>query len=270
MDVLEFRKLIYSAYRKESRTFPWKENTEAWGILVSEFMLQQTQAQRVIPYWNSWMKKWPSPAALARVSLEEVLREWSGLGYNRRARYLKECAGIIVRDMGGKVPDTPEALMKLPGIGPYTAAAIVCFAFNKPMVFIETNIRSVMLHFFFSGQEKVTDREILSVIDATMDRKNPRRWYWALMDYGVTLKKSNTNPNRRSAHYVKQGAFSGSLRQLRGSLIRQLTSGGPATAEELCARLDVPADTKKFYSAIEALKRESMVAEDEGRYRISG
>lgn len=270
METGEFRKLIYSAYEKDGRSFPWRENCGPWGILVSELMLQQTQTGRVVSYWNRWMEKWPSPATLNEASLEEVLREWSGLGYNRRGKYLKECAGMIVRDFDGKVPDVPETLEKLPGIGPYTAGAIACFAFNYPAVFIETNIRSVMLHFYFPGREGITDREIMPLIDSTLDRENPRKWYWALMDYGASLKKLKSNPNRRSAHYTRQSAFEGSFRQIRGSLVRALVSGGPATAEELQARMDIPADKKDFYKALETLSRESIVAEDNGKYRISG
>ena len=263
----EFRKYIYAFYKKSGRSFPWKENTEPWGILVSEIMLQQTQAERVIPYWNRWMKKWPGPDALSEAPLGEVLGEWSGLGYNRRGRYIKECACIIIRDFAGKVPGTPEELVKLPGIGPYTAGAIACFAYNHPSVFIETNIRAVMLHFFFRGQEGITDRDILPVIEKTLDRKNPRKWYWALMDCGAALKKTETNPNRRSAGYGRQNAFQGSLRQIRGSIVRALLSAGQASAEELRRRLDVSATGEDFYRALEALNRESLVAEEGGKYR---
>jgi len=273
----EFRNLVYSEYKKNGRTFPWRENLDPWGILVSELMLQQTQTERVVPYWKRWMEKWPSPSTLAKASLEEVLREWSGLGYNRRGKYLKESAVIIERDFGGIVPCVPETLVKLPGIGPYTAGAIACFAYNYPSVFIETNIRSVMLHFFFPDREGISDSEIIPLIKETLDNKDPRKWYWALMDYGAILKKTNTNPNRRSVHYGRQSAFSGSFRQIRGSLIRVLVARGPATAEELLLRLksdlgtesDIPS-RKDFYKALDVLNRESIVAEESGVYRISG
>ena len=267
-DFAEFKEIIYGAYEREGRTFPWRENTEAWGILVSEFMLQQTQTGRVVSYWKKWMEKWPSPVCLAGASLEEVLKEWSGLGYNRRARHLKECARIIVRNFEGKVPAAPQALLKLPGIGPYTAGAIACFARNYPAVFIETNIRAVMLHFFFQGRDGITDREIMPLLEEVLDRDNPRKWYWALMDYGAALKKLTPNPSRRSAHYSRQSKFSGSFRQIRGSLLRSLVSRGPATAEELRSGLDVPTAEQDFYRALEALGKESMVAEEGGTYRI--
>ena len=270
MDNDKFRILIYSAFRKNKRSFPWREikTVDPWGILVSEIMLQQTQTERVISYWKRWMEKWPSPAALCQAPLDDILREWSGLGYNRRARYLKECACIISSQMEGKIPETPEELAKLPGVGPYTAGAVACFAYNYPSVFIETNIRSVMLHFFFLEQEKVNDKEIMPLIAASLDRKNPRKWYWALMDYGAVLKKLKTNPGRRSAHYSKQDTFSGSLRQIRGSLVRALVSHGSATAEELRSRLDVKTEEEGFYRALEALCKDSMVAEEGGKYKI--
>ena len=269
ISIPEFRNLIYSAYGKAGRSFPWRENTDAWGILVSELMLQQTQTERVVPYWKKWMEKWPSPASLNEAPLEEVLREWSGLGYNRRGRYLKECAGIIVRELGGKIPGTPESLTKLPGIGAYTAGAIACFAHNYPSVFIETNIRSVMIHFFFAEKEDVKDKEIMPLIEQTLDRKKPRKWYWALMDYGAALKKLGANPNRRSAHYSRQSAFSGSFRQIRGSVIRALlVSGGPASAEELRKRLGVQVGEEDFYRALEVLGKELLVAEEGGKYQI--
>ena len=270
MDVIKFRKLVYSEYEKNGRSFPWRdtETVNPWGILVSEIMLQQTQTERVVPYWKRWMEKWPDPDALCKAPFEDVLGEWSGLGYNRRAKYLKECACIISGEMGGIIPGTPEALGTLPGIGPYTAGAIACFAYNFPSVFIETNIRSVMLHFFFPGKSAVKDRDILPLIETSMDRRNPRKWYWALMDYGVALKKQEKNPNRRSAHYNKQGVFSGSMRQIRGSLVRVLVSNGPVTAEELRSRLDVKTDEEGFYKALEALCNESLAAEEDGKYKI--
>ena len=268
LTIPDFREIIYSHYEKEGRKFPWREKTSPWGILLSEFMLQQTQTSRVLVYWKRWMEKWPAPEHVHRASLEEVLREWSGLGYNRRGQYIKDCAGIITLDYGGKVPDRPGQLAKLPGIGPYTSGSIACFAYNYPSVFIETNIRSVMLHFFFKDQAGVRDRDIFPVIEETLDRKNPKKWYWALMDYGAALKKISPNPNRRSAHYLRQSVFKGSFRQLRGSLIRSLVNGGPGSGDDLCKRLGPEIKKDDLYVALEALKKEFLVAEQEGIYRI--
>jgi A/G-specific adenine glycosylase len=230
-------------------------------------MLQQTQTERVVPYWERWMSLWPTPQKLHQASLEEALREWSGLGYNRRCRYVKACARIITLDQGGEVPRTPEELLPLPGIGPYTAGAIACFAYNYPGVFIETNIRAAVLHFFFQGREGVKDTEILPVLQASLDRENPRRWYWALMDYGAALKKVTQNPNRKSAHYTRQSPFAGSFRQRRGAVIKSLLSQGPARLPELGKRTGMNADD--LYEVLKALEKESMVAEEGGIYQIS-
>ncbi|MDR0376715.1 MAG: A/G-specific adenine glycosylase, partial [Spirochaetaceae bacterium] len=196
----EFQRVIYSYYEAAGRVFPWRLDASPWGVLVSEFMLQQTQTERVVPYWERWMRRWPSPQDLARASLEAVMREWSGLGYNRRARYIRDCAAAIVTLHNGLIPQTPADLQTLPGIGPYTAGAVACFGYNYPAVFIETNIRAAALHFFFQGREGVRDRELLPLLEAALDRENPRKWHWALMDYGAALKKLTANPNRRSAH----------------------------------------------------------------------
>jgi A/G-specific adenine glycosylase len=262
----EFRDSIYSYYEKAGRKFPWRGNTTPWGVLVSEFMLQQTQTDRALAYWKRWMKRWPTPESLAEASMEDALREWNGLGYNRRGRYVKECAGLITRKYGGKVPDTPAGLLILPGIGPYTAGAIACFAYNYSSVFIETNIRAVLIHFFFQDRETVADRELIPILDETLDRRDPRSWYWALMDYGAALKKVTVNPNRKSAHYTRQSRFEGSFRQLRGNLIKSLLSQGPGTAEDLIRRTGI--GEENLYKVLEVLQKDLMVAEKEGLYTI--
>jgi A/G-specific adenine glycosylase len=266
MDKGEFRKIIYRNFKKEGRVFPWRQDPAPWGVVVSEFMLQQTQTARVIPYWERWMRLWPKPEDLARASLEETLREWSGLGYNNRARRLRECARIIAEDYRGTVPGVPEELLRLPGIGAYTAGAIACFAYNYPSVFIETNIRATVIHFFFKDRVDVSDAEMVPILESALDRRNPRKWHWALMDYGAALKKITANPGRRSAHYTRQSPFQGSFRQLRGRLIRSLVSEGPASAPELERRTGIAA--QDIYKALDALKKDAMVAEDEGFYRI--
>ncbi|AEF83227.1 adenine glycosylase [Leadbettera azotonutricia] len=268
MERKKFRSVIYSYYDEQGRSFPWRRNLAPWGILVSEFMLQQTQTERAVSYWERWMEKWPTAACLDKAPLEEVLKEWSGLGYNRRAMYIKECANIITTEHKGIVPQTPESLLELPGIGPYCSGAISCFAYNYPSVFIETNIRAVMLHFFFKDQEGIKDSELLPLLEKHLDKENPRKWYWALMDYGAALKKTTPNPNRRSAHYTRQSAFKGSLRQIRGSLIRSLVKCSPAAPEELRKSLDVKTDEEEFYQALKSLEKDSLVAEAGGRYRI--
>jgi A/G-specific adenine glycosylase len=266
MDKAEFRAIIYNNFKKEGRVFPWRQNTDPWGVLLSEFMLQQTQTGRVVSYWERWMRLWPRPEDLAGASLEDVLREWSGLGYNNRARRLRDCARLITEQHGGTVPRVPEELLTLPGIGPYTAGAIACFAYNYPSVFIETNIRSTVIHFFFEDRLDVPDAALFPILESVLDRKNPRKWYWALMDYGAALKKITANPSRRSAHYTRQSPFQGSFRQTRGLLIRSLVSEGPASAPELGKRTGI--GTPDLYKVLGALQKDAMVAEEEGIYRI--
>jgi A/G-specific adenine glycosylase len=172
-------------------------------------------------------------------------------------------------EMEGRVPREPADLGGLPGIGPYSAGAIACFAYNVPTVFIETNIRAVMLHFFFENREEVRDKEILPLLAKVLDREDPRTWYYGLMDYGAALKKLAPNPGRRSAHYKRQGKFEGSFRQLRGSLLRTLLIQGPATAEEIRNRMDRECSSKEdFYRVLASMEKDLLVAETGGVYRI--
>jgi A/G-specific adenine glycosylase len=261
-----FKTEVNTFFAQQGRSFPWRENVTPWGVMVSEFMLQQTQTERVVPFFKRWMERWSTPALLADASLEDALREWVGLGYNRRCRFLKEGARIICMEHGGNVPDTPAELARLPGVGVYTAGAIACFAYNYPSVFIETNIRAALLHFFFRDEAAVTDKALAPLLEEMLDRENPRQWYWALMDYGAALKKAGENPSRLSAHYTKQSTFVGSFRQLRGKIIKALAVHGKADAEELARRTGIAPDD--LYPALSALSRDSMVAEQEGIYRI--
>ncbi len=197
-------------------------------------MLQQTQTSRVVPKFDKFITKFPNFEALAEADFSEVLRSWKGLGYNRRARYLQEAAEIVADRYAGNLPDDPDLLVTLPGIGPATAASISTFAFNRPLAFIETNIRTVYLHFFFRNEEGVDDRQIMVLVENTVDKERPREWYYALMDYGVMLKKTIGNLNTRSKHYSKQSRFEGSDRQLRGKIL-QLLLDNPAVMIERVA-----------------------------------
>src|SRR3989344_2854344 len=195
--VWRFRSEVYSFYRRNKRALPWRLTKNPYHILVSEIMLQQTQVDRVKPKYREFLKIFPTIRALAASPLSKVLWTWSGLGYNRRAAALKKCAEEIMRGYKGRIPDTMEELDALPGVGHHTAGAIMAFAFNKPVVFIETNIRSVFIHHFFQKREKVSDLELEPLIAQTLDRRAPRRWYSALMDYGSALKRRIDNPSRR-------------------------------------------------------------------------
>lgn len=219
-----FTETIRDFYEKAGRDLPWRHGITPYRVVVSEIMLQQTQAPRVVRKFDPFMKKFPSFAALAKASTLEVLREWQGLGYNRRGLNLHRLAQIVMDKHKGKLPKTYDELIDLPGIGPNTAGSILAFAFNIPRPFIETNIRSVYIHFFFPEVEKkegrkackkIKDDQLFPFIIKTLLQKknqaNPREWYYALMDYGVHLKKTLPNPSRRSAHHVRQSALKGRI-----------------------------------------------------------
>ncbi len=214
--------MVLSHYRIHKRNLPWRKATNPYHILVSEIMLQQTQVLRVIEKYGQFIKTFPTIKILAAAPLGNILRVWQGLGYNRRALWLKKIAQQVTQAHRGVIPENIETLDSLPGIGRTTASSICTFAFNQPTVFIETNIRSVFIHCFLRNKAAISDGQIITLIKQTLDRRNPRRWYWALMDYGTFIKENNINPNRKSAHYRRQSTFPGSDRQLRGQIIRAL------------------------------------------------
>lgn len=231
--IKKFRAQVLAHFKKHGRSLPWRDNTDPYWVLISEIMLQQTQVPRGLVKFPEFIAKFPTFEALARATTPEVLAAWQGLGYNRRALYLKRTAEIIAEHHNRELPRDIEVLKRLPGIGPNTAASILAFAHNIPHVFIETNIRTVFLHHFFPGEENISDAQLLPFIDQALDRKNTRRWHWALMDYGTYLKKTFGNASRRSRHYTKQTKFEGSLRQLRGHVLRLLLKHSKLTMEEI-------------------------------------
>ena len=216
---------------------PWRTTVDPYQILTAEVMLQQTQVERVKIKYAEFLSAFPTLTALASAPLADVLRVWQGLGYNRRALALKRCAEEIVSRYGGQLPRDTGELESLPGIGHYTARAVAAFAFGTAEPLIETNIRTVFIHFFFHGRDQVHDREIMPLVAATLDRHNPRQWYYALMDFGVWLKQLHPNPGRRSRHHAPQSRFEGSNRQLRSRLLRAVMVGPGVSAAELAGQL---------------------------------
>jgi len=264
--IAAFRNLIYDYYKKHRRPMPWRETGDPYRIVVSEIMLQQTQVDRVLGRYEEFITAFPDIVSLAEASLEEVLRVWQGLGYNRRALSLKRLAEEVVRNHGGVLPRTVESLTALPGIGNYTASAFAAFAFNEPVVFIETNIRTVFIHFFFPEQEKVNDREIARLVDESLDRKDPRNWYYALMDYGTMLKKSGVKGHRMSAHYKKQTPFKGSDRQVRGAILKLLIKNKTVSAPSMTELLGESED--KIRRNLVDLVQDGLVRESTTGYTI--
>ena len=217
-------------------------------------MLQQTQVTRVIPKYRSFLLLFPTVESLARAPLGAVLSAWSGLGYNRRARFLHQAAQIIMNDFDGRIPGSVPVLIKLPGVGTNTAGAIVAYAFNQPTIFIETNIRSVFIHHFFSADQIINDRQILELVAATLPASDVRVWYWALMDYGSYLKQTTGNAARRSTSYNRQSAFAGSRRQLRGQTIKLLTERSYSVSE-----LSELMNDERLPEVLQALEAEGLI-----------
>ena len=235
--IISFQKIVYKHFAEFGRDLPWRKTSDPYHILISEVMLQQTQVDRVIGKYTAFIKAFHDFKTLAMASLEQVYAVWQGLGYNRRALSLKKMAEIIIEKHEGKLPATEEELTALPGIGKATAASIAAFGFNKPSLFIETNIRTVFIHHFFKNRDAVDDPEILALLTQTLDKTNPRKWYSALMDYGAMLKKKHRNPSRNSAHYVKQSRFEGSRRQVRGAILKTLLNAEPLTENGIAQKL---------------------------------
>lgn len=244
MQTSRFIKIIWDYYKKNRRDFSWRNIITPYRIVVSEIMLQQTQAPRVVPKFESFIKQFPDFQSLAKASLQDVLKEWKGLGYNRRGMNLKRLAETIISKHNGILPNTQEELLELPGIGRGTAGSLLAFAYNIPIPFIETNIRTVFIHFFFKDKENISDKEIFPLIEKTLDHKNPREWYYALMDYGVMLKKTHKNPSQKSAHYKKQSAFNGSTRQLRSSILQFIIESKKVTITDLQKHITHPLSAK--------------------------
>lgn len=250
-------------YKRYGRhTLPWRLTHNPYRILVSEIMLQQTQVGRVIPKYHAFIKQFPTVSALARANLGDVLRAWQGLGYNRRAKFLHGCAKTIVKEYAGKFPRTYNELIELPGIGPYTAGAILAFAYDIPYPIIETNIRSVFLHFCFAESSRITDKEIIPLVQKSLTtQKSTRVWYAALMDYGAYLKETIKNPSHKSAHHSIQKKFKGSDREIRGAILRVLSSGA-VSKKKLISTL--PCARERLLTQIQRLRAEGLILEKGG------
>lgn len=222
-----FRDRIREQGRLHRRDLPWRYIEDPYAVLVSEVMLQQTQVKRVLDYWPRFLALFPTIDALAAADTSDVLEQWQGLGYNRRALALKRCADICAAELGGRLPETADELVKLPGIGPATAAGVVAFALDRPALYLETNVRTVFLHELFPGEEGVKDAALTPLVELACPADGVRDWYYALLDYGAHLKATLPNPSRRSAHHTRQSAFEGSRRQKRAELVRIVLAAGP-------------------------------------------
>ncbi len=228
-------------------------------------MLQQTQVNRVIPKYYAFLQKFPNVQALADARLGNVLRLWQGLGYNRRAKYLWQSAQVTSKEHNGIFPDNQQDLTQLPGVGINTAGAICAYAYNQPVIFIETNIRTVYIHHFFNNREDVTDKELKLIIEETLDQEHPREWYWALMDYGAFLKSTVGNKSTQSKHYAKQSRFEGSKRQVRGLVLKSLADNARMSKNNLYAIIN----DQRLNDVLKELCSEGMITLKKGLYSLA-
>lgn len=289
-----FQRLVWDFYKKNKRDFAWRRIKNPYRILVSEVMLQQTQADRVVAFYEKWIDKFPDFESLAKATFGQVYPYWQGLGYNRRAMALQRTAQKVMDEFAGKLPKPArnasparqadashagwrgeiEKLEEFPGIGPYTARAVSIFSFNTPVACIETNIRRVFIYHFFADKNNIEDKEILEIAQRALPAGKAREWHWALMDYGAYLKShppvGGSNPNRRHKDYAVQSKFEGSLRQIRGAVLRML-SAKPMAEKELAERIkkltdQSPERTKKVISA---LKKEGLIKQGKKKYSLN-
>lgn len=266
-EIKRFQNHIKTFYSTNPRHMAWREpetdgTFDPYKILVSEIMLQQTQVGRVEVKYGEFIDLFPDMRSLATATLDSVLRSWSGLGYNRRAKYLHETAKLL-SEMES-FPRTVDQLARFPGIGKNTAAAILVYSFNQAEVFIETNIRSVYFSYFYPEQATVSDKELEELVAQTVDDQNPREWYWSLMDYGAFLKQNGNARLSQSKHYKKQSKFAGSMREIRGKILRELLIA-PSTR----SRLNDVLKDKRVNEIIDQLGKEGLLSISEDSIRLA-
>jgi A/G-specific adenine glycosylase len=273
MTIAQFRRTVWAHYKKYGRhDLPWRPPTlklrrdktlDPYRVLVSEIMLQQTQVERVIPFYKNFIKQFPTAKSLAGASLSQVLTAWQGLGYNRRAKMLHQAAKEFARRKTRTVAEW-EAL---PGVGPYTARAVAAFARNEDVVFVETNIRTVVIQHFFPKKKKVSDVQIQKVLVLALPKGKAREWYSALMDYGAYLKRSGISHNTKSRAYAKQSKFTGSLREARGAILRRLAVG--SVSSTYVVGLLGTSRRPQMRAALRALLAERLVKKKGANYALA-
>jgi len=259
-DIAAFRRAVLDLYEREGRDFAWRRTADPWAILVSEIMLQQTQTARVAPKYDAWMTRFPNAASLSAASTADVYDAWRGLGYNSRGLRLRACATLCAENYGGVPPADERLLLELPGVGRYTARAVLAFAYGVSSAFLETNIRAALIFHFFPKQERVSDRALEAVAASLLSDDDPKTWYYALMDYGAWLKKREPNPARKAAAYARQSRFEGSVRQARGAILRIIATNGQASLEQVAAEAGI--DYGRATKAAAGLLRDGLIRQD--------
>ena len=257
----EFQTKILAWYRLNKRDFPWRKTTDPYAVLISEIMLQQTQAVRVVPYYEKFMKKFPTIEDLASAKNTEVLKIWSGLGFNNRAIRLKEIAKTIQNEYGSVFPKQIDQLLTLKGIGTYTAAAVLAFAFNKKAAVIDTNIRRVLIHELHLT-ENISQKHLSEIALSVIPKGKSRIWHNALMDYGALAATAKlTNIKSKS----KQSKFKGSEREVRGKILKFLLEKKKVTKASLVEFFS----HKNIEEIINKMKSDGLLSEKRGFFTIN-
>ncbi|MCL4135792.1 UNVERIFIED_CONTAM: hypothetical protein GTU68_037034, partial [Idotea baltica] len=277
--IRRFQEVILYYYRYRGRSFPWRLTREWYPVLVSEIMSQQTQVARVLPKFEAFLSRFPEAETLAKAKGSEVTRAWQGLGYNRRGLGLQRCVREVLEHFDGELPNSEEHLLSLPGVGPYTAAALQVFVFNSPVVVVETNIRAVLIYFFLAADSSdgrhcdktISEAEIFELASRVRCLKDSHRWNSAMMDYGAMLKARGFKSNHLVDGYKKQSQFKGSFRQVRGAVLRTLSKEGALSGRALNANLktEVKASARQAKEATKALLEEGFIVKREGSYQLS-
>lgn len=288
-NIKEFQQKIFSWYKVHKQDFPWRKTRDPYQILVSEVMLQQTQVSRVIPKFEAWLQRFPTVADLAKAPVSEVLAYWSGLGYNRRALFLKKTAVEITEKYGGKFPQDEKTLKSLPGIGEYTARAVLCFAFDKQITVVDTNVRKVILTQFINYRHceersnpvglslsdgdchapsslAMTSKEIKHIADLLLPSGKAYDWNQALMDYSRVMLAKEKIP------VPKQSKFLGSRRYYRGQILKLLLQKKKISINEIGPMIKkdfMDSDNELINKILIELEAEGFVVYKNGNIEIS-
>ncbi len=279
MSTEELQDALLDWYAENRRDLPWRNTDDPYCILVSEVMLQQTQVSRVIPKYHDFLEQFPTMEDLAEAPLSDVLELWSGLGYNRRAKYLKQAAEKVMDEYDGRFPRNPQELQELPGVGPYTANAVASFAFNSGGPVFDTNVRRVLYR--FHGQ--MTDAELETYHKSIFPPDKSRRWNNAIMELGAEVCVEGTPRCREcpwrpactawqkqdfeTPEVQTQSTFKGSWRFYRSKVLKLLMEHGSMTRDTLETELELP-DKYDLDELIDELLDEDMIEQDDGTYRL--
>jgi A/G-specific adenine glycosylase len=277
-------KALRGWYAPRRGAYPWRVTRDPYAIWVSEVMLQQTQASRVADAYRRFLARFPTVRTLAAASRRDVVRAWDGLGYNRRAVWLSEGARAIVREHGGRIPRDPAALRALPGVGPYTAAAVASMAFGEPVAVVDTNVRRVIarVHLGVDGRDAPVPR-VWALAQDWLDRGDPVTWNQAVMDLGREVCRPRPRcgvcPLARACRFRRSGAvavhgsvraedpFEGSSRQVRGAVVRALRSRESLSVARLAAETGF--DAERVEAAVAGLTTDGLIERRSGRVRLA-